>query len=399
MAKKRGHGEGSIFKRQDGLWVAQVTIQGKHVNKYFKSQREARDWVNETRLQIDGGLTLTGAQVSFDSYMREWVEAHKLRVRSKTAFQYNQIIEQHILPTLGKIKLKDLRPEHIQHLYSAKLKDGVSERSVLMIHAVIHRALEQAVKLGLIGRNAADAVTRPRFKRKEMKTLNDTQVRSFLSMLEGTRNDALFWMAISTGLRQGELLGLKWSDIDWRNRHLQVQRQLQRLKEGIGFTEPKSDAGKRTIVLGKAMMEKLRKHIEIQDLEKSLAGSRWQEFDLIFSSTIGTPFEPRNLFRIYKELLKQAGLPDIRFHDLRHTAATLMFKQGVHPKVVQERLGHSDISLTLNTYSHVLPSMQDDAADLIDELLVPIKLDPNLNKSKGTGVPNESLEPETPQNV
>jgi integrase len=188
-------------------------------------------------------------------------------------------------------------------------------------------------------------------------------------------------MAISTGLRQGELIGLKWSDIDWRNRHLQVQRQLQRLKEGIGFTEPKSDAGKRTIVLGKAMMEKLRKHIEIQDLEKSLAGSRWQENDLIFSSTIGTPFEPRNLFRIYKELLKQASLPDIRFHDLRHTAATLMFKQGVHPKVVQERLGHSDIALTLNTYSHVLPSMQDDAADLLDELLVPIKIDSDMKAS------------------
>jgi integrase len=188
-------------------------------------------------------------------------------------------------------------------------------------------------------------------------------------------------MAISTGLRQGELIGLKWSDIDWRNRHLQVQRQLQRLKEGIGFTEPKSDSGKRTIVLGKAMMEKLRKHIEIQDLEKSLAGSRWQENDLIFSSTIGTPFEPRNLFRIYKELLKQASLPDIRFHDLRHTAATLMFKQGVHPKVVQERLGHSDIALTLNTYSHVLPSMQDDAADLLDELLVPIKIDSDMKAS------------------
>jgi integrase len=394
MARKRGQNEGSIFKRKDGLWAAQVTIQGRHVSKYFKTQREARDWVTETRLQIDGGLTLTGAQVGLDTYLREWLEAHKLRVRPKTAFQYNQILEQHIIPTLGRLKLKDLRPEHIQNLYSLKIKAGISERTVLMIHAVIHRALEQAMKLGLVGRNAADAVTRPRFKRKEMKTLNDSQVRSFLSLLTGTRNDAFFWVAISTGLRQGELLGLKWADLDWRNRSIHVQRQVQRLAQGgLGFSEPKSDAGNRSVVLGKAVMEKLRAHIAIQDMEKSFAGKSWQEFDLIFPSTKGTPLDHRNIFRTFKDLLKQAGLPDIRFHDLRHTAATLMFKQGVHPKVVQERLGHSDIALTLNTYSHVMPSMQDDAADLIDEILVPIKVDDELKASSE----NESKKP-TPKN-
>jgi integrase len=162
---------------------------------------------------------------------------------------------------------------------------------------------------------------------------------------------------------------------------------------GLGFSEPKSDAGNRSVVLGKAVMEKLRAHIAIQDMEKSFAGKSWQEFDLIFPSTKGTPLDHRNIFRTFKDLLKQAGLPDIRFHDLRHTAATLMFKQGVHPKVVQERLGHSDIALTLNTYSHVMPSMQDDAADLIDEILVPIKVDDELKASSE----NESKKP-TPKN-
>ena len=390
MAKKRGQGEGSIYKHKNGLWAAQVTIQGKHVTKYFKTQRECRDWLKETRDQIDDGLTLEGAQINVDKYMREWMEAHKLRIRPKTAFQYNQIVEQHIIPFLGKIKLKELRPDHIQSLYSSKLKDGGSERTVLMIHAVIHRALEQALKWGLVGRNVADAVTRPRFKKKEMKTLDDNQARSFLSSLKGTRYDAFFWVAITTGLRQGELLGLKWADVDWRNRCIHVQRQVQRLSHGgLSFVPPKSASGNRTIVLGNAVLDKLREHMEYQDTEKSFAGKDWQEFDLIFPSDVGTPSDHRNVYRAFKILLKKAGMPDIRFHDLRHTAATLLLQQGVNPKVVQERLGHSDVTLTLNTYSHVMPSMQDDAAEKLDQLLVPMKIVDNLNESEGSGVPDE----------
>ncbi|MCX6083291.1 MAG: site-specific integrase [Chloroflexi bacterium] len=383
MSQKRGQNEGSIYKRKDGRWTAQVTIEGKHILKYFKTRRECRDWVDSTRNQIDNGLTLQGAQTTLATYMADWLITVNTTVRPKTIFQYEQIFRQHIAPTLGNIKLKDLRPDQIQALYNAKLKSGVSARSVIMIHAVLHRALNHALKMGMIGRNPVDAVTRPKFKHKEMNTFDENQVRSLLSVVQGTRSDALYYIAITTGMRQGELLGLKWSDIDWRNRSIHVQRQVQRTsKGGLGFCEPKSEAGKRTIVLGRTVFDKLRAQIDILEKEKAEAGDKWQEFDLIFPSTVGTPLDHRNVYRDYKEILNVAGLPDLRFHDLRHTAATLMFKQGVHPKVVQERLGHADITLTLNTYSHVLPSMQDEAAEKMDEMLNIIDVSKELKKVK-----------------
>jgi integrase len=187
-----------------------------------------------------------------------------------------------------------------------------------------------------------------------------------------TRFEALFWMAVATGLRQGELLGLRWSDLDWQTRRLHVQRQLQRIKGGHEFSEPKSAAGRRVIVLGEETIRKLREDLDFQTKEKQNAKELWHENDLVFPSTIGTPWDHSNLYKNYKLFLKKADLPDIRFHDLRHTAATLMLQQGVHAQIVQERLGHADITLTLNTYSHVLPSMQEDAAEKLDELLTPI---------------------------
>jgi len=173
-----------------------------------------------------------------------------------------------------------------------------------------------------------------------------------------------------------KLLGLKWVDLDWTTGNIFVQRQLQRVTgEGLVLCDPKSDSGRRTVVAGAMALEKLRKHQAIQHTERLFAGDRWQELGLIFPSTIGTPFEPRNLLRHYKVTLGKANLPKIRFHDLRHTAATLMLQSNIHPKVVQERLGHSTISLTLDTYSHVIPSMQTEAAEVMDELLTPISVE------------------------
>jgi len=228
------------------------------------------------------------------------------------------------------------------------------------------------MQLGLIGQNPADDVMRTKVPRMEMKTLDDVQVRNLILAAKGTRYEGLFWLAVTTGLRQGELLGLRWSDLDWQSRKFQIQRQLQRSETGRVFSEPKSAAGRRVIVLGGETIKKLRAHLNLQLLEKRAAGERWQENDLIFPSSIGTPGDYSNLLKHFKICLKLAGLPDIRFHDLRHTAATLMLQQNVNPKVVQERLGHSDITLTLNTYSHVLPTMQEDAAEKVDQLLTGI---------------------------
>ena len=323
--------------------------------------------------QISNGLSFAGAQASLMEFLVYWLGSINTAVRPATLVQYEQISRKYIIPVLGNIRLKDLRPDHIQSLYNHYLSNGVSRRTVVLIHAVLHRSLGQALKQGLIGRNPADAVTRPKLPRTEMHTLDENQVRALLSAVKDTRWEALYHIAVTTGLRQGELLGLKWSDLDWKTRRLQIQRQVQRVKgQGLVFSEPKSKAGLRVIVLGNTTIEKLRAHQTIQQLERQVVGARWKEMDLIFTSTLGTPIEDTNLLKLFKVLLKDTGLPDIRFHDLRHTAATLMLLQGVHPKIVQERLGHSEISMTLNTYSHVLPSMQEDVADKMDELITPI---------------------------
>ena len=393
MYKKRGQNEGSIYKRKDGRWVAQVTIQGKHVCKYFHSRSECREWLRAMEDQIRNGLTLAGAQMSLGKYLDQWLSSISGSVQPGTLQQYTQIAYQHVVPRLGHIKLKDLRPDQIQQLYKEKLDAGRSARTVLMTHAVLRRALKQAVRLGIIGRNPVDAVTRPKFHRKEMQTLTDTQVRSLILAAKGTRYEALFWMAVATGLRQGELLGLRWSDLNWKTRRLHVQRQLQREQgTGLVFTQPKSAAGRRVIALGEPTINVLRRHLGLLDQARQQAGARWQDHDLIFPSAQGTPWDHRNVYKYFKRYMEKAGLPhDIRFHDLRHTAATLMLQQGVNPKIVQERLGHADITLTLNTYSHVLPAMQEEAAAKVDELLTPIEVTGEIEglreESQGYGRP------------
>ena len=376
MAKKRGQGEGSVFKRKDGLWVAQITIEtGRQKSKYFHSQKEARDWLKLTQTQIDNGLNLSTANVDFETFLNKWYDAHKLSVRTNTSISYRGVLDNHIIPALGKLKLKDIRPDHIQNFYTVKMKAGTSKAVIGIIHSVLHIAFDQAIKWGLIGRNPIEAVIKPRNKSKEIKTLDENQARAFLSVVLGTRFDGLFWMAITTGLRKSELIAIKWSDLDWSNKQLKIQRQIQYFpKEGPVFCELKSKSGKRTIVLSDEVIEKLHQHADIQDMERSFAGDRWKENDLMFSTEIGTPIGYHCIFSRFKEVLKLAGLPDMRFHDLRHTAATLMLKQGVHPKIAQERLGHSNIIMTLNTYSHVLPSMQEEMEKKLDELLKPFNV-------------------------
>ena len=318
MARKRGQNEGTIYHRKDGLWAVQVTIQHKRISKYFKTQAECREWLRKTQSQIQNGLTLAGARTTVIEFLEQWLGTIQESLRPKTLQQYTQIVRQHIAPRLGAIKLKHLRPDQIQALYNEKLDQGISARTVLLIHCVLHRSLNQALQWGIIVRNPAQSVSRPKFHRKEMQVLNDVQARTLLLTAKGTRFETLLWLAISTGLREGELLGLRWSDIDWKTRQLQVRRQLQRIKGGLVFSEPKSATGKRVIVLGRVIIEKLQEHIQFQQVEKKQSGENWKENDLIFPSIWGTPLDNSNMYKNFKVFLKQAGLPDIRFHDLRH---------------------------------------------------------------------------------
>jgi integrase len=370
VTKRRGNNEGSMYQRPNGQWCAQVSIEGRRLTKYAKTQKECREWLKETLAQVEDGLTVEGSKATLASYLKRWLETAKPTLHPNTWEQYERIARLHILPDLGRLRLKDLRPDHIQALYSAKLDGGLGPVTVRHAHAILHRALGQAVKWGLLRRNPADAVDKPKLARREMQTLSLDQAQALFAVAKGTRVEALLHLAVNTGLREGELLGLRWSDLDWKTGALQVQRQLQRVRgEGKVLSEPKTAAGRRLVMLGPSTLAKLRDHHRHQIEARWFVGDKWQEQGLVFCSRIGTPLERNLMIGEYKKLLAQAGLPDIRFHDLRHTAATLMLQQGVHPKVVQERLGHSKISVTLDVYSHILPSMQQDAAELLDAAL------------------------------
>lgn len=370
MAKRRGNKEGTIYKRPNGTWCAQVSIDGQRLTKYAPTQRECRAWLKETLAQVDQGMTADGSRVTLAAYLEHWLTIVEPSLRPNTWRQYHNITRRHILPDLGDIHLAQLRPDHLQGLYATKTTAGLGARTIQLIHTILHRSLGHAVEWGLIGRNPSDAVKTPQPPRHEMTILDAEQARRFLTAARDSRHQALFHLAITTGLRQGELLGLRWKDLNWDTGFLQIQRQLYRVTgQGLIFSEPKTSAGRRSIVLAAADLDILRQHRKQQLEERLFAGSRWQEQDLIFPTTIGTPLDQRNMTREFKAILASAGLQPLRFHDLRHTAASLMLQSGIHPKIVQERLGHSDITITLNTYSHVLPSLQKEAAETIAALL------------------------------
>jgi integrase len=271
--------------------------------------------------------------------------------------------------------LIELKGDQIQTLYDLLVDKGIGIPTVIKVHTVLQSALSLAVKAGKIGSNPVKATRPPRAPSREMSILNESQVNSLLVASKGHRLEALYHLAVTTGMRQMELLGLKWTDLDWDKQTLRVERQLVRSSvKDKRFNPLKTNYGRRTLSLGSNSISALRDHYKRQQLEKQAAGENWVENGLIFTNTLGKPSDPRNLLRDLKKLLKAAGLPEIRFHDLRHTSATLMLNQGIPIMVISRRLGHSRPSTTLNYYGHLLPSMDIKAAEKLDELVTPIEL-------------------------
>jgi integrase len=376
MAKKiRGRNDGSIWKQGNNLRAA-VSLNGKRVTKSFKTKSECKAWIREKQGQIDQGLTFSATKLTLEQYLNDWLVIHNTNLKPKSGQRYEQISRDYILPYLGKSRLQDLRVEHIEGLYQALLQDGVSVRNVRYVHSLLHRSLSDAVKRGVVGLNAAHGARQPKMVHQEMKILDENQVRQFFIAVQDDRNEALYHMAIKTGMRKGELMGLKWTDLDWNRGTIRVQRQVQRVTgQGMVFMSPKTKAGRRSIALGEETLRILRCHRTKQQFESDLAGNQWQDYDLIFPSTIGTPQSPSNLLRSFKSILKCAGLSVIRFHDLRHTAASLMLNQGVPAFVVSKILGHSKASTTMDIYGHLIPVMHEGVGNLMDELLTPIPVE------------------------
>lgn len=377
MTRRRGRGEGSISRRADGRWMARVDLG------YREGQRRLKTFYGRTRTEVAAkltkglrdvqqGLPVVPERQTVAQYLDDWLEqVVKPRVRERTHESYEQVIRLHIKPFLGRIRLSKLSPQRVQTWLGEMSSAGVSPRGCQYARAVLRAAMNQAVKWNLIVRNVAALVDPPRVVNREVKPLDPVQARTLLEHCEAHRLGALFTAAIALGLRLGEALGLSWDDVDFEEGVLHVRRSLQRFKGKAVFTEPKSERCRRTLALPGVVVSALKTHRVRQLEERMVAGSKWQESGLVFTSTRGTPLDRWNLSREFHLLLESAKLPKIRFHDLRHTAATLLLVQGINPKVVQETLGHSQISLTLDTYSHMLPSLRREAANGMDEILTP----------------------------
>jgi len=273
------------------------------------------------------------------------------------------------VPTLGKIPLDQLTPRHVQEMMNARLAAGFSGKSVAYMQQVLRTALSLAVRWDMVSRNVARMVDRPRIERKPISPLTPDQARTFLAAIRGHRLEALFSVALALGLRQGEALGLRWEDIDLVAGTLRVRYQLQRIGGKLTLVPPKTERSRRTLVMPTTIVERLREHEKRQVAEKLWAGSKWDDTGLIFSTRVGGPTPARHVIAEFHKALENAGLRRIRFHDLRHSCATLLLVQGVSPRVVMEVLGHSEIALTMNAYSHVVPELQRDAAARMQAIL------------------------------
>ena len=371
MGTRRGNAEGSIYKRGDGRWAAAISLGGGKRRTYYGRTRAAvQEKLKAARRTIDDGLPLSSDRQTFAKFANRWLDdVARVTVKAKTFLFYESILRLHVIPAIGTRPLSRVTPQDLQALYTRKLMQGLSPQTVGHIHRTTHRVLQDAVRWGLVTRNACDAVKPPRAPRREMSVLTPEEARTLLTHAASDPLEALYVLALTTGMRQGELLALKWQDFDAETGRLTVQRTVVYIS-GQGSTEgePKSNRGRRNILLTPLAVAALRGHRGLQT-EERIRAIAWEDHDLIFCNAVGRHIQASNLLRrSFRPLLARAGLPIIRFHDLRHTAATLLLLQGVHVKVVSEMLGHSSISLTLDTYSHVLPSMQSDAAAKMEAL-------------------------------
>ena len=375
---------GTIIKRGDSyrikISLGKDSATGKYISHYetvSSNKKDAERRLNQLINDLGKGLYIRPSKTNLREYLESWLSDYCMPNLSPRTYElYSYVCNNHIIPNLGDIPLVELKPQHLQRLYAEKHKSGLSNRTVQLIHVTLHKTLKNAVKTGLIIRNIAEAVDTPKIQRPEMRIMNESDVHLFLEYTKDTPYFALFYTALFTGMRRAELLALRWSDVDLTLCQLSVTRSMQYLNSGdlqnrITFKEPKTSKSRRLIALSPSTTIILAEHRAKQDeLRHSLDYPPLSEDDLVFSHYDGTPMLPNTITHAWIKLTRNCGLPGVRLHDARHTHASLLLKQGVHPKIVQERLGHGSIQITLDTYSHIIPSMQQAAAAKFDDIVL-----------------------------
>lgn len=373
--RNRQNGEGSIHQRKDGTWAGYVTVSSPGEKQrrrwvYGKKRADVARKVTDLLKRQDQGLPIqTTERLTVAKLLDRWLEATKPAVRHSTYSVYEVQVRRHLSPGLGRLQLAKLSPADVSGFLQDRLDAGLSPRSVQLMHRVLHMALGLAVRWELVARNVAALVDPPRVPRPELHTFSVEQATRFLESVRHDRLYGLYVLTLSCGLRRGEVLALRWDDLDLDRGTLAVRHTLAKAPGGWQLAEPKTAGSRRVVKLARVAVEALRDHRIIQLREQHVAGSRWVEHRLVFPTTIGTPMDGDNLLKQFQSHLRRAELPVMPFHALRHSAATLLLALGVQPKVVAEMLGHSRIGVTMDIYSHVLPHLQDEAASKMDRLL------------------------------
>ena len=405
---KRGQNEGSIYQRTDGRWVACINLgwlNGKRGRKHFygRTRRDVQGKLTEALRNQQLGLPIPMEKQTIKQYLTRWLEdVVRRKNRPATYRSYEQLVRVHIVPAIGDVVLTKVTTQQVRAMLNEKQDSGLSSRTVQYLHAILRKALNVAWKDQAVARNVAALVDPPRVAAKEVQPLATNQARAFLKAVQTERLEALFTVAISLGLRQGEALALRWRDVDLELGTLRVRYALQRLKTKrqttnsspnetsdsespveIHLVEPKTKRSRRTIDLPGVTRTALSAHRTRQAAERELCGSGWvtpkvhcegrveESDDFVFTSTIGTPLDGRNVTKRFQRILKSAKIPAHRFHDLRHTAATLLAIQGVHPKAIQSVLGWDQVSM-VDRYAHFVDEMRKDAATKMDAILDPV---------------------------
>jgi integrase len=374
---------GSLKKRTDHSWsvilyLGRDPVTGRKRQRWHTVTGTKKDAVRElNRLlhELDNGTYIEPCKLTLGNYLRKWLSDYaRANVSAKTFERYAGIVEQHLIPALGSIILTRLQPLQVQGYYSNALETGrrdgrdggLSAQTVLHHHRILHHALKQAVRWQMVSRNVCDAVEPPRPAFHEINALEEDGSIGLLDAATGTRLRIPILLAISTGMRRGEILALRWQDTDLGVGVLSVRRSLQETKAGVSFKEPKSRRGRRPITLPSIAVDLLKAHRDAQDKVKSTLDRDYQDNDLVSCRDDGTVWPPSAFTSAYRDLLRRRKLPNVRFHDLRHSHASQLLRAGVSPKVISERLGHSKVGFTLDVYSHLLPGMQEEAASKVD---------------------------------
>lgn len=381
MSRKKPAGRGTVRQRSDGRWEARFTagydpLTGKQIQKsiYGKTQREVVKKLNKVSVELDEGTYIDEAKCTLGEWLDEWLDVYvRPNVKPYTLDSYTRICNNHIKPALGRFKLAEVTPIQVQRFYNA-LQDekGLSAKMVKNVNGVLHSALDRAMKLEMLGRNVTEACILPKIRKKEIKPMEAAEIAAFVEEIKGERFGTIYYVTLFTGMRQGEVLGLTWGCVDFERNTILVNKQLQKTQKvgGEYVLVPTKNSRSRLITVAPSVMEMLKLQRDKQLFQQRRAGESWQnEWDLVFTDELGRFLPHITVYKAFKEVVTRMGMPEERFHDLRHSYAVVSLESGDDIKTVQSNLGHATAGFTLDVYGHVSQRMKQQSADRMEAFI------------------------------